>query len=491
MKLKVSWRILLVLLAMTMVADAQTVTTMADFDGPNGSGPFYGSLLQGLDGNFYGTTAHGGAGECSFSFGCGSIFRISATGRFESLYSFCPQGNCTSGNTPLSGLLQATDGNAYGTAWYGGQHGPCQDECGAIYKVGPRGAVTTLYSFCAQAGCKDGAAPYGNLIEGYDGNYYGTSSAYGPQGGGTVFKITPAGELTTLYGFCQQVFGCLDGETPTAGLVQGTDGNFYGTTVGGGANGPGTVFKVTAAGVLTTLHSFAGAPSDGANPYGGLVRGSDGDFYGTTFLGGSGSCTSGCGTIFKITSAGSLTTLHTFQGADGSLPTGALMQATDGNFYGTTDGGGSDNAGTLFEISAAGTFASLYSFCGQPNCTDGASPYGALFQGTDGILYGTTYGGGVVGCQITCGTVFSLDMGLGPFVSFVRAVGRVGQTGGILGQGFTGTTGVSFDGIPAEFTVVSDTFIKATVPAGAATGFVTVATPGSTLTSNVPFHVIR
>jgi len=167
------------------------------------------------------------------------------------------------------------------------------------------------------------------------------------------------------------------------------------------------------------------------------------------------------------------------------------MQATDGNFYGTTDGGGSDNAGTLFEISAAGTFASLYSFCGQPNCTDGASPYGALFQGTDGILYGMTYGGGVVGCQITCGTVFSLDMGLGPFVSFVRAVGRVGQTGGILGQGFTGTTGVSFDGIPAEFTVVSDTFIKATVPAGAATGFVTVATPGSTLTSNVPFHVIR
>src|SRR5579863_3816205 len=284
MKLNANWRVLLVLLAMTVVSAAQTVNTMAYFDGPNGSGPFYGTLLQGPDGNYYGTTAHGGTGACSFSFGCVSIFRISATGRLETLYNFCPQGDCVTGNTPLSGMLQATDGNGYGTAWYGGEHGPCLDECGAIYKIGPRGAVTTLYSFCVQAECPDGAAPYGNLIEGYDGNYYGTSSAYGPHGGGTVFKITPAGVLTTLYGFCQQIFGCLDGETPTAGLVQGTDGNFYGTTAGGGT--AGTVFKVTQAGVLTTLHSFTGAPSDGANPYGGLVQGSDGNFYGTTFLGG-------------------------------------------------------------------------------------------------------------------------------------------------------------------------------------------------------------
>jgi uncharacterized repeat protein (TIGR03803 family) len=196
----------------------------------------------------------------------------------------------------------------------------------------------------------------------------------------------------------------------------------------------------------------------------------------------------GCGTVFRITLSGDLTTLHTFCTSgncpDGSEPQARLVQATDGNLYGTTyrgGEGGSDGAGTVFAITPAGSLAMLHSFTGF----DGDFPQEGLIQDTSGILYGVTSG---VAAQ---GTSYSLDMGLGPFVTFVQAAGRVGQTGPILGQGFTGTTSVSFNGIPASFTVVSDTFLKATVPQGATTGHVTVTTPSGTLTSNVVFHVLK
>jgi uncharacterized repeat protein (TIGR03803 family) len=218
-------------------------------------------------------------------------------------------------------------------------------------------------------------------------------------------------------------------------LLQGTDGNFYGTTYNGGGSGNGTIFKITPQGQLTTLHSFNGA--DGSQPASSLVEATDGDFYGTTLFGGS----SELGTIFKTTPDGTVTELHTFLGADGAYPEGALLQATNGTFYGTTSGGG-----------------------GATQC--------------DPIFYG-------------CGTFFSLDTCLGPFVTFVRDVGKIGQTGPILGQGFTGTTSVSLNGTPASFTVVSDTLIHATVPQGATTGYITVTTPSGTLISNLPFHVIR
>jgi uncharacterized repeat protein (TIGR03803 family) len=354
-----------------------------------------------------------------------------------------------------------------------------------FYKITPKGKVTTLYSFCAQQNCADGSAPLAPLIQAFDRNFYGTTSANALNGGGTVFKITPTGQLTTLYSFCQQLPGCTDGASPSAGLVQGIDGSLYGTTVGGGAHGWGTVFKVTLRGILTTLHSFAGPPTDGGNPCGGLARGSDGTFYGTAYQGGIGSCSSGCGTVFKITRDGAFTTLHTFNGPDGMLPVAGLVQATDGNFYGMTTGGGSYSAGTIFTISPNGALDTLHSFCSQSNCDDGSAPFGALFQATNGTLYGTTSYGG----KDNDGTVFSLSVGLSPFVAFVHDSGKIGSKVEILGQGFTGTSAVSFNGMAANFVVHSDTYLTATVPSSATTGFVTVAAPGGTLQSNKQFRV--
>ncbi len=328
-----------------------------------------------------------------------------------------------------------------------------------------------------------------------DGNFYGTTgqtdtSNQGNQG--TVFKITPAGTLTTLYRFCSQT-NCADGKAPEAGLVLATDGNFYGTTYVGGANDSGTVFRITPAGTLTTLYSFCSQRNctDGLYPYAGLVLSDDREFYGTTLYGGaSNACISGCGTIFKITPAGKLTT-HSFDKTDGGLPYAGLIQATDGNFYGAAAAGGAHNAGTIFKISPGGTLTTLYSFCSNLGCADGINAYAGLLQATNGTFYATTeLGGTSITCTSGCGTVFSLSVGLAPFITFVHAAARIGQSAEILGQNFTGVTSVSFNGTPATFSVRRDTFLTATVPTGATTGYVTVTTPSGSLTSNVQFHVL-
>jgi uncharacterized repeat protein (TIGR03803 family) len=246
---------------------------------------------------------------------------------------------------------------------------------------------------------------------------------------------------------------------------------------------------MTFSGHTTLLHSFD--ETDGICPNDSLLLANDGSLYGTT-SGEDVNYFLGPGSIFAVTSTGSLTTLDSFNGTDGSTPWDSLVLGTDGNFYGTTVYGGTGpcvnypaprGCGTLFAASPAGVLTTLYNF----EATDGAYPYGGLLQATNGTFYGTTYAGGVD----RDGTVFSLDMGLSPFVTFVRAAGKVGQTGPILGQGLTGTTSVSLNGTPANFMVKSDTFLEATVPAGATTGYVTVTTPSGTLTSNVPFHVIK
>ena len=200
-------------------------------------------------------------------------------------------------------------------------------------------SLTTLYSFAGS----DGALPEAGLVRGSDGNFYGTTYFGGTNGDGTVFKITPSGTLTTLYSFAGS-----DGVDPVAGLVQGIDGNFYGTTYQGGANGEGAVFKITPSGTLTTLYGFAG--SDGEFPYAGLVQGSDGNFYGTTVFGGADCLDLGCGTVFQITPSGTLTTLYNFAGSDGVAPYAGLVQGSDGNFYGTTQQGGANNVGTVFRL---------------------------------------------------------------------------------------------------------------------------------------------
>jgi uncharacterized repeat protein (TIGR03803 family) len=196
-----------------------------------------------------------------------------------------------------------------------------------VFRITPSGTLTTLYSFCAQTGCADGSAPSA-LVQGTNGSFYGTTYNGGVYTGGTVFKITPGGTLTTLYSFCAQT-NSTDGFYPYAGLVQATDGNFYGTTQNGGANtrcnsiGCGTVFKITPGGKLTTLHSFRGL--DGNSPN-GLVQGTDGSFYGTTFFGGA----YNVGTVFKITAGGTLTTLNSLDGSSSSDNPGAgLAQGTD------------------------------------------------------------------------------------------------------------------------------------------------------------------
>jgi uncharacterized repeat protein (TIGR03803 family) len=463
---------------------AQTFTSLFRFEGADGANPLYMSLVQGIDGSLYGTTMNGGVNDN------GTVFKVSSDGGLMALHSF----GGTDGYYPF-GVVQATNGNLYGTTQEGGTPGG-----GTVFEITLSGVLTTLYNFCTQSNCSDGYFPVAAMIEGADGNFYGTTEFGGTNDGGTVFKISPRGALTTLYSFCAQS-NCADGARPLAGLVQGIDGNFYGTTYYGGSGnggncfdgesyGCGTVFQITRQGTLTTLYSFCADANctDGSYPYATLLQGNNGDFYGTTALGGTGVCKGGCGTVFQMTPNNILTRLYSFchQTDCGQLPLAGLVEATDGNLYGTTELGGSFNSGTLFEIVPQGA-STLHSFCAHTRCSDGKYPDGGLVQATDGNFYGTTAGGG--GYK-NGGTVFRLSTGLGPFVSFVGNPAKVGQMFGILGQGFKGTASVTLNGTSMSFTVVSDTFIKATVPSGAMTGYVTVATPGGTLTSNVSFRVI-
>ncbi len=388
----------LMFLAVTAIPlPAQTFTTLVNFDNTDGANPT-SSLIQGTDGNIYGTTYNGGAN------GFGTVFEMTSAGTLTTLHSF----DLTDGASLTAALVQGADGNFYGTSNSGGAN-----NSGTVFKITPGGTLTTLYSFCPQNGCLDGQFPYAGLAQGSDGNFYGTATGGGANKWGTVFKITPGGTLTTLYTFCSQG-GCTDGGAPYAGLVQGTDGNFYGTTSrGSGTNLTGTVYKISPAGTLTTLYSFCSQSgcTDGSLPTGALVQGTDGNFYGTTSRGGA----NNSGAVFKITPGGTLTTLYSLCSqsscTDGATPYGGLVQGADGNFYGMTSSGGANGLGTVFEITLAGTLTTLHSFGG----TDGSQPNAGLVQATDGKFYGTAeYGGTSSNCGGNgCGTVFSLDMGLG------------------------------------------------------------------------------
>jgi len=290
--------------------------------------------------------------------------------------------------------------------------------------------------------------------------------------------------LTTLHSFCAQYPSCgTDGVAPLQ-LLQATNGKLYGITTGGGANGYGTVFEITQAGVTNTLYSFCAQKNctDGKNPA-SLLQGADGNFYGTARMGGNytGSWCEidGCGTIFRVTQTGKLFTMHTFAGTDGRDP-GALVQATDGNFYGAAGAGGINSEGTIFEITPTGTLTTLHTFA----YADGEYP-NSLMQATDGNFYGTTAAGGAD----SGGTIYKLSTGLGPFVETLPTGGKVGARILILGNDLKGTTKVAFNGTPAGFVVISNTEIKASVPTGATTGTVTVTTPSGTLSNNVVFRV--
>ena len=352
--------------AVTIVSPAQTFTTLASFDGTNGAGPFNVSLAQGFDGNLYGTTNNGGIN------GAGTVFKITPDGTLEAIYSFCAQSGCADGLQPVVGVILATNGRFYGTASLGG--------------------VSNEYCQ-ARSGC------------------------------GTLFQITSGGKLTTLHSFA-----FTDGQSPE-GLVQATNGNFYGTTFLGGAHSLGTAFQITSSGKLTTLHNFCDKTNcaDGEIPVGALVQTADGDFYGITAYGGVNvsNCFNGsCGTVFKLTPQGTLTKLYIFCAqtncADGNQPSAGLVQATDGNFYGTTFSGGANNncvggaltrCGTVFKITPGGMLTTLHSFCAEAGCADGATPDAGLVQATDGNFYGTAEQGGANGAGTVfygAGTVFKI-----------------------------------------------------------------------------------
>ena len=403
-------------------AQAQTIVTVYSFSGSDGSSPR--TALTPATGLFFGTTSHGGANSSSCGgSGCGTVFTLTLSGTLTTLYSFSgPDG------AQPSALTLGTDGNYYGTTAAGGANsGACPitaSGCGTVFQITPAGALNTIYNFSGP----DGAQP-SSLILGSGGNLYGTTAFGGAngvgskcplpsEGCGTVFEITTAGALTTLHSF-----GGPDGWEPFAALTLGGDGNFYGTTYEGGAGGGscpspvggcGTVFKMTPAGVVSTLHSFV--VTDGSEPYAALTLGSPGNLYGTTFEGGtSTSCpngAAGCGTIFTITLAGAFTTLYTFNGPDGQSPNAALALGRDGNLYGTTPSGGNTTGdGTVFSIpptGGAGTLATLYTFSGP----DGAIPSAPLAPGSDGKLYGTTYDGGAAGA----GSVFRVNCAPGGLV---------------------------------------------------------------------------
>ena len=467
---------ILMMLAAAIAAPAQTFKTLLSFHlSTDGAAPV-GILLQGTDGKLYGTTA---GAEGSGTYNSGTVFKITSSGSLTTLHIFCSQRLCTDGTNPLAGVVQAADGSFYGTTNGGGANG----DVGTIFKITPSGTLTTLYNMSSQGGYTS----YGTLVPA-NGFFYGTTYYGGAYGHGTVFRMSPSGAFTTLYNFGAESG---DGGYPQAGLIQASNGGLYGTT--SAYQGPGTIFKITPAGSLATVHHFCSEPgcADGDMPN-QLVAASDGNFYGTAWAGGA----NGWGTVFKITPAGTLTTLYNFCSqascTDGANPHEALIQATDGNLYGTTDSGGASGYGSVFQVTLAGELTSLYSFCSQSGCPDGKLPNG-LVQDTDGNLYGTTpYGGLDTSCSLGqgCGTVFSLSLGLGPFVKTQPTSDKAGAAVRILGTNLTGATSVTFNGTAATFRAMSSSLISTTVPTGATTGPVQVVTPSGTLTGNVNFQVL-
>ena len=409
--------VLIVLAFAAISSSAQSYSVVTRFNLMNGLQP--GVLTLGHDGNFYGTTSFGGDLSCNSGSGCGTVFRLTPAGTLTTLHSF----SGPDGLNPQT-VMQGSDGNLYGTTFCSTLTGeapapsllsklhkskPSRGDSiffcsgpGTFFRISPDGTLTTLNLFNGA----NGSAPAGALLQTGDGNFYGTTLAGGANNDGVISKATASGSLTILHSLAAS-----EGESALGGLVQGSDGNFYGTTSAGGANGQGTVYKVTASGTLTTLHNFN--TTDGATPNGSLLLASDGNFYGTTQLGGANYCSwlqNTCGIVYRMTPSGTLTTLYDFSGPDGTTPNAGLMQAADGNFYGTTAWGGIDELGVVFRLTPTGTLSVLHSACTFLKCADGETPGGPLVQGASGLLYGTAaLGGGVNSCNMGtgCGTIFA------------------------------------------------------------------------------------
>jgi uncharacterized repeat protein (TIGR03803 family) len=278
------------------------------------------------------------------------------------------------GASPLGGLMEDRAGNLYGTALQGGA-----DNDGVVFKVTPDRKLTTLYAF---KGGSDGRKPQSGLTMDATGNLYGTTYFGGGRDCGTVYKVAPDGTETLLHAFA----GSRDGANPYSGVVLDKNGNIYGTTLSGGADNNGTVYRIAPDGSMKVLHTFTGG-DDGDSSYGGLIAGKNGDLYGTAIGGGA----HGFGVVFEITPNGAYKVLYAFgSGNDGQYPEGGLVADKSGNFYGTTRGGGLGN-GTVFKLAADGNETVLYALNGT---SDGSEPYAGVARDKAGNLYGTAVAGG-------------------------------------------------------------------------------------------------
>jgi uncharacterized repeat protein (TIGR03803 family) len=401
----------------------------------------------------------------------GTIFAATTLGKEASIYTF----NGSDGMYPSAGVTLATNGGFYGTAG-GGSFG-----YGVLFLINGAGQYSVIHDF---TGGLDGGNPIAPPVQAGDGDLYGTTSGTGAGSAGTVYKVTLSGAFSTIFTFSSDGSQGTQAEAP---LLQAADGNLYGTANAGGISNCGTIFAVSRGGTLVFDYSFS-CRAGGWGPVGPVLQASDGNFYGTTELGGSGDGCDGepCGTVFKLSSDGAVTILYNFLGGrgDGAQPGAGLIEGPDGNLYGATAAGGIYDDGTLYEITLSGVESVLYNFPSRI----GEHPAASLLQHTNGLLYGTTEAGGIYGD----GALYSLDMGFQPCIAFVLSAGSVGRQAQILGQNLTGATSVTFNGVPAtSFSVKSDTYMTAIVPAGATTGPVVVTTPTGTLTSNVNFRITQ
>ena len=425
---------------------AQTYTDLYDLGSNAGDPELPGGFLpQGADGSFYGTASSGAAN------GAGGIFHITTAGTLTLLSSF-------TSDSPGNGLTLKSDGNFYGVTEGGGPSCTPGVSCGTLFSITPAGTYTVIHAFLAGG---DGLEPQVPPVEGTRHDLYGTTALGGVVGRGTGYHATTTQEI-----------GVIENRGDGALKLTGYDARtnlFYGISAD-------TVFITTVFGNLTTLHNFGNGYSPTA-----LILGSDGSLYGTTFEGGQTGCNGvGCGIVFKINPAGIFSVVHRFQPTEGRAPT-TLVQGSDGSLYGTTLSDVANSAGIIFKIATDGTFSVLYNF----TQATGQNPSG-FTQGTNGVFYGVTQDGG----SANGGVFFSFDLGLPAFARLLPTWGAAGDTIGIIGQGFTGASAVSFNGTAATFTVQSDSYITAQVPSGVKTGKVSVTTPGGTLSSITTFQVV-
>lgn len=440
----------LALSTVTAAAGTQFSVVYAFGAAPDAQSP-RGALAQGQDGNLYGVTIDGGSN------GQGTVFSVVLPGKEMVLDSFA---SSTGGINCNTGLTIGGDGSFYGTC----PNGQSPYNFGTIFNGNAKGAFSTLYAFSGS----DGQNPeVGRPILAADGNYYGLTEQGGADNGGTAYVMSPTGKLSILYNF-----GGTAGDPvgPSGPLIQGADGNFYGTSSQGGGLGGGAVFRMSGTGQVTILHNFpAKSTTDGVAPMGGVVQSRNGALFGVTFSGGSGDL----GTVYELKSSGKEVILHSFASADrSSSPCDPLVLANDANFYGTAAScvGGSCGNSIIFEITAKGVFTVLHQF--DP-AADGTKVSGPLLLDTSGTFYGTAETGGAGGA----GTIYSLNTGLPPFASLSSTSGSVGATIGIYGQGFSTKTKVSFAGTRGSFTPVTSTYGTAVVPTGATTGHVKLRNP--------------